>query len=80
VKIFASRLYVGGILISYHAVSVNILRLLHKESARKDKTCTTPWAEKSNSIGFWWGILKEKDRLGVLGLDGRVIIKCVVRK
>jgi len=52
VKIFALRLYVGGILISYHAITFNILRLLHKESARKDKAFTTRWGEMSNCIGF----------------------------
>jgi hypothetical protein len=25
--------------------------------------------------GFWWGNLKEEDHLGLLGLDGMIILK-----
>jgi hypothetical protein len=28
--------------------------------------------------GFGWGRLKERDHLKDLGLDGRVIIKCII--
>jgi len=29
--------------------------------------------------GFWWGKLKESDHLDDLGLDGRIILKCILR-
>jgi len=30
--------------------------------------------------GFWWGNLRERDHLGELGLDGRIILKWIFRK
>jgi hypothetical protein len=31
-------------------------------------------------IGFWWGTLKERDHLEVSGMDGRIILRWILRK
>jgi len=30
--------------------------------------------------GFWWENLRERDQLGDLGVDGRIILKWIFRK
>jgi len=30
--------------------------------------------------GFWWGNLRERDHLGVPGVDGRLILRLTFRK
>jgi len=30
--------------------------------------------------GFWWGDLRERDHLEQLGIDGRIILKCILKK
>jgi len=30
--------------------------------------------------GFWWGNLRERDRMGDPGLDGRLILRWIFRK
>ena len=30
--------------------------------------------------GVWWGNLRERDLLGDLGIDGRIILRCIFRK
>jgi len=30
--------------------------------------------------GFWWGNLSERDHLEDPGLDGRIILRCIIRK
>jgi hypothetical protein len=30
--------------------------------------------------GFWWGSLRERDRLGDAGVDGRIILRWIFRK
>jgi hypothetical protein len=30
--------------------------------------------------GFWWGNLRERDHLEDLGVDERIILRCIVRK
>ena len=30
--------------------------------------------------GFWWGNLRERDHLGDAGIDGRIILRWILRK
>ena len=30
--------------------------------------------------GFWWGNPRERDHLEDVGIDGRIILKCIFRK
>jgi len=30
--------------------------------------------------GFWWGTLRERDHFEDIGVDGRVILKCIFKK
>jgi len=35
---------------------------------------------KEAYIEIWWGNLRERDRLGDPGIDGRIILKLIFRK
>ena len=30
--------------------------------------------------GFWWGKLRDRDHLEDQGVDGRIILKCILKK
>jgi hypothetical protein len=38
------------------------------------------WGRGEVHTGFWWGTLKEGDHLKDLGIDGRIILKCIFKK
>jgi hypothetical protein len=38
------------------------------------------WREKENHKRFWWRILKEKNNLENLGVDGRLILIFILKK
>jgi len=38
------------------------------------------WGEERCIQGFWWGNLRERDRLGDPGIDGRIILRWILRK
>ena len=42
------------------------------------RTCSTYECEVHT--GFWWGSLREGDRLGVPGVDGRIILNWIFEK
>jgi len=42
--------------------------------------CSTYGERGEVYTGLWWGNLKERYRLGELGLDGRIILKWYFRK
>ena len=38
------------------------------------------WGRVEAYSGFWWGNLRERDHLGVPGLDGKIILRWIFRK
>jgi len=38
------------------------------------------WGEVRVHTGFWWGDLRERDYLEDLGVDGRIILRWILRK
>jgi hypothetical protein len=42
-------------------------------------SCST-YGEGEAYRGFWWGNLKYRDHLGDPGVDGRIILRWIVRK
>ena len=38
------------------------------------------WGREDAYTGFWWGKLRERDHLGDLGVDGRIILRWIFRK
>jgi len=44
------------------------------------EACSTYRGEKEYIQGFWLRNLKEGDHLVHLGIDGRIILKCILKK
>jgi len=38
------------------------------------------WERGEVCTGFWWGILRERDHWGDPDVDGRIILKWILRK
>jgi hypothetical protein len=38
------------------------------------------WEKGELHTGFWWGDLMEGDSLDDLGVNGRIILKCILKK
>jgi hypothetical protein len=38
------------------------------------------WKTLEAYTGFWWGYLRERDHLEGVGVDGRIILKCIFKK
>jgi hypothetical protein len=38
------------------------------------------WGKREMHTGFWLVNLKERDHLEELGTDGRIVLKCVLKK
>jgi len=38
------------------------------------------WGREEVHTGFWWGNLKERDHLEDRGVDGRIILRCILKK
>ena len=38
------------------------------------------WGKGEVHTGFWWGNLRERDNLGDVRIDGRIILKYVFKK
>jgi hypothetical protein len=41
--------------------------------------CST-YGEGEVCTGFWWGNLRERDRWGDPGIDGRIILESILKK
>jgi hypothetical protein len=44
-----------------------------------DETCSTYEGEERH-IQFWWGNLRKRDHLEYPGVDGRIILRWILRK
>jgi len=42
--------------------------------------CNTYGRREAAYTGFWWGNLRERDHLGNLGVDGRIILRWIFRE
>ena len=56
--------------------SADIIRVLTSMRMRHGANI----GEKMNAYKFWWGNLNERDFLENLVIDGRVIVKCILKK
>ena len=43
-------------------------------------SCSTYGRDERTYTGFCWGNLRERDRLGDAGIDGRIILSWIFRK
>ena len=55
--------------------SLNVICVI---KSRKRK-CHIQWKGEMHTE-FWWGNLKERDRLKYLGVDGKIILKWIIKK
>jgi len=50
---------------------------LYTGRLKMGEACST-YGEKGEAYtGFWWGNLRERDRLGETGVDGRIILRWI---
>ena len=42
--------------------------------------CAFVWEKREAYTGVWWGKMRERDRWGDPGVDGRIILRWVFRK
>jgi len=45
-----------------------------------DGACSAYGGGKQACTGLWWGNLKERDRWGDPGVDGRILLRWIFRK
>jgi len=38
------------------------------------------WGARYVHTGFWWGDLMEREHVEYIGIHGRIILKCIVKK
>jgi hypothetical protein len=46
----------------------------------RQHSASSVWRKREVHTGFWWGGLREDDHLGDPGVDGRIILKCILKK
>ena len=59
--------------------SPNIIRVI-KSNNVMDRARGTYGGQEKCIQGFWWGDLMERDYLEDLGVDGRLILNCILKK
>jgi len=50
------------------------------EKNEMEGECSANGGRGEACTGFWWGNLRERDRLGDHGVDGRIILRWIFRK
>jgi len=64
-----------------YSSSPNIVPLIKQRQIRLDGRSTWRiWERGEAYTEFWWGNLKERDRLGDPGVDERIILRWTFRK
>jgi len=62
-------------------VALNFVTTLAEiENNEMDGACSAFGGRGEAYTGFWWGNLRERDYLGDPGIDGRMILRWIIRK
>jgi hypothetical protein len=59
--------------------SRNIVRMIKSRIMRWAEHVAL-MGEREVHTGLWWGIVRESDHLGKAGVDGRIILRRIIRK
>jgi hypothetical protein len=57
-----------------------MVRVIKIEKIEIGGACSTYWRKGEVCTGFWWGSLRERDRWGDRGVDGRIMLGWIFKK